>query len=192
MSFNLPPLIRREVTDGLVLRCSHVVLNKDQIVGLLTVENTGKESVALVDRWNSWGAYQWRLTIGEQTAVNPQVCWWANFYSETAIAPGEVRHSWFSVTWVHPGGEIRKGAWHFDVRKPFEMTVDENGKEVVTFKPFEVGQPLILLFQAIKPMVPEPPEGSAVPLWTGIAVATSKEVNSELELEALVKGNPLR
>jgi hypothetical protein len=120
------------------------------------------------------------------------VCWFANYYSETAIAPGEIRHAWFSVTWLHLGREIRKGAWHFDVRKPFEMTVDEHWKEINTAKPFEAGQTLILLFQTIKPVLPERPEGSPVPLWTGIAVATSSEVGSQSDLETLVKGNPLR
>src|SRR6185295_13505564 len=185
------PNLRRQVVDGLVLRCAHVLLSKDEICGVLSIENTGKEAVAWVDRWNSWGAYQWRITIGPQTAVNPQVHWWANYYSETALAPGEVRHAWFTITWLHAGKNIRQGAWHFDVRKPYERTVDENWKEINTFKPFESGQTLILLMQPIKPITPAPEEELPVAMWTGIAVATSTEVEAVEDLESLAQGQPL-
>src|SRR5438552_8400383 len=75
------PKARTHLKSNLFLGCAHAVIGPDLICGVLTAQNTGKEPIALVDRWNSWGAYQWRLTLGTQSAGNPQRNWWANCYT---------------------------------------------------------------------------------------------------------------
>lgn len=184
-----PPNLRRQVVDGVVMKCAHVILNKDQICGVMTLENAGKAPVALVNRGNSWGSFQYRLTVGKQTAANPQISWRGNVYHETALGPGEKRHAWFTVTWQHARPDIRKGAWRFDVRT--HMTVDQNFNEMSTFQPFEAGQPLIFLMQAIPPLTPASAGELPMPLWTGIATAISSEMASLADLESLAIGGPL-
>lgn len=183
---------RAQVRGGLVLRCSHVVEGEESIGGVLTLQNTGKEPVALVDRWNSWGAYQWVISIGGRTASNPQMSWYRNFYSETLLGPGEIRHVWFSVTKDHHSMPLRQDAWRFQVHSPFERVADQTWRIAGRFQSFTAGEALVVTLQGIAPLVPPPQRESPVGLWTGVATGTSTEVNSLAELETTVRGQALR
>lgn len=183
----VPTVVRAQIRSGLVLQCSHLVVGEESICGILTVQNTGKEPLALVDRWNSWGAYQWVLSIGGRTASNPQVSWYGNYYSETLLAPGEARHAWFSVTKDYRSPVFRQDAWRFQVRGPFHLTLEGD-----TFQSFTAGEPLIVTLQGIPPVIPSPQRELPVGLWSGAVTATSTEVGSLAELEELVQGQLLR
>lgn len=55
--------------------------------------NVGRAPVIVFQRWNSWGAYQWRLAIEDAggqrvVAVNPQEGWTRNAPTAVAIEPG--------------------------------------------------------------------------------------------------------
>jgi len=88
-----PSTLLRQTASTLSLTSDHVVVSPDLIRGILTIRNTGTRPIAMIDRWNSWGAYQWRFQVGAESAGNPQHSWWANVYTETVLAPGEVRHA---------------------------------------------------------------------------------------------------
>ncbi|MFO0616054.1 MAG: hypothetical protein U0414_25900 [Polyangiaceae bacterium] len=57
------------------------------------LENTTDKPIPIFQRWNSWGAYQWRLAIQDArgldvVATNPQMEWTRNGPTAIAIAPG--------------------------------------------------------------------------------------------------------
>lgn len=89
---------RRGTHSGLTVGCAHVVVSPDLIRGILTVRNIGPEPLSLVERWNSFGAYQWFFGGRVWSAGNPQHEWTENVYTETVLAPGEVRHARFCIT----------------------------------------------------------------------------------------------
>jgi len=54
--------------------------------------NKSKADIFLAERWNSWGAYQWRFIVIDKTGVsmnlsNPQMEWSKNFFTTFTIPP---------------------------------------------------------------------------------------------------------
>jgi hypothetical protein len=107
------PAPRRLNRSDLVLPCAHVVVAPDLIRGVLTARNIGREPLALVDRWNSWRAFQCTLETSGGSAGNPQRSWDANDYTETRLAPGEVRHVRFCVTASRTTLRVLEDSWWF-------------------------------------------------------------------------------
>lgn len=71
--------------------------NTSSIVLDFVLTNHSKDPVTIAERWNSLGAYQWSflLTNSKGSVIefaNPQMAWFANFLTVTAIKPsGEYR-----------------------------------------------------------------------------------------------------
>lgn len=60
--------------------------------------NQSDKPVIFAERWNSWGAYQWHLTLQRKDAqpvefTNPQQCWTMNFLSVVTLEPGRTHRS---------------------------------------------------------------------------------------------------
>ena len=78
-----------------------------QIRGVLEIHNVGDHPVALADRWNSWGAFQWTIRVdGRWPAANPVSAWNENAPSETLLAPGETRAARFYVVLDAPSHDF--------------------------------------------------------------------------------------
>jgi hypothetical protein len=77
--------------------------------------------VAVADRWNSWGAFQWNFRVDGRLAGNPADTWSENYYTETIIRPREVRAVDFSVETAH---DLASGpTWVFITRPwPWDET----------------------------------------------------------------------
>jgi hypothetical protein len=177
---------RPQVQAGLFLTSSHVVVSPELMLGVLTVRNVGTAPIALVDRWNSWGAYQWWLSIGTESAGNPQCSWYRNFYSESVIAPGELRHAWFQVTRSRKNGPVRESAWWF-MTGGFTGATDWNDESIPRFR---TGDPVTLTLNGA--FAQEGGLTSMIGLWTGCATVRSTELVGLKDLEALVAGKPLQ
>lgn len=88
----------RRAGPELRLSCVHTVVRPDLIRGVIEVTNIADVPLALADRWNSWGAYQWMIKVdGRRLARNPITAWDENAPSETVLAPGETRAARFYV-----------------------------------------------------------------------------------------------
>jgi hypothetical protein len=169
------------------------VVNPELICGVLTARNSGKESFALVDRWNSWGAYQWNLFIGTQSAGNPQHDWYANFYTETILIPGETRHAWFYVTRSRTAPRFREGAWWFLVGDAFGViSVASFGERIDISTRFVRGQSLSLAMGGSLPEAYDTDRAPTTTVWTGVTTVRSEELTSVQDLEARIQGQPLR
>jgi hypothetical protein len=175
-------VVRRQIKSGLIITCGHVVVGPELICGVLTARNTGTEPIAVIDRWNSWGAYQWRLTVGAASAENPQSQWWANAYTEALLVPGETRHAWFTVTRSRTFSRYRKGAWGF---------LTQEGSSAAA-PSFAEGQRVTLRMDSSDAGSTEPDRLVTTLLWTGLAAIQSKEFTSLQDLEGLVQGPALR
>jgi hypothetical protein len=186
------PRARPILRSNLAISCAHVVAEPDLISGVLTARNTGKEPIAVVDRWNSWGAYQWRLTIGTESAGNPQHSWWKNFYSETVLAPGEVRHARFCIIRSVDRGHINENEWKFVVGAGSDSIVTPHNA-IATSPPFTRGQEVTLVMDAGGEMAaPDTDQPLTTALWRGIAMVRSEELKSVQELEDRIQGKLLR
>src|SRR5271170_3510489 len=87
-----PGLKYLSADSHIALTCSHVAVDKDTIRGVITINNIGKEPFDMFQRWNSWGARQWKLAIDTcSVAGNPQIAWTINYAQWTTILPGEIR-----------------------------------------------------------------------------------------------------
>jgi len=159
--------------------------------GVLTARNTGKEPLAIVDRWNSWGAYQWRLTVGTESAGNPQHDWYANFYTETVLAPGEVRHARFNVTRSRSRARIGEEAWWFVVGDAIPILRPPSA--IASSPPFTRGQEVALVMDGgVEMAAPDSNLLSTIALWRGTAEVRSEELTSVQELDGRLEGKPLR
>jgi hypothetical protein len=100
------PDTRRSGPD-LRLSAVHAVIRPDLIRGVIEVYNPGDAPVVLVDRWNSFGAYQWTIRVdGRWLAANPISAWNENGPSETVLAPGETRQARFFVVLDGPAHDF--------------------------------------------------------------------------------------
>jgi hypothetical protein len=142
------PQARPLLKSNLVITCAHVMIESDLISGVLTARNSGKEPLAVVQRWNSWGAYQWRLTFGAQLAGNPQQDWAKNFYSEEVLAPGEIRHCQFHITRSPDRARIGEEEWWFLVDAPASLSA------AAPLPPFVRGQAVTLVMDGTQTGAP--------------------------------------
>jgi len=67
--------------------------NGDAFNVVVVLRNIGTEPIAIYQRWNSWGAYQWRFAIVDAKgngmfAGNPEEGWTRNAPSAVSIKPG--------------------------------------------------------------------------------------------------------
>ncbi len=58
------------------------------------IKNNSSKTIAIAERWNSWGAYQWtvNVTTADHRLIqfkNPQRIWKRNFLSTVDIEPGK-------------------------------------------------------------------------------------------------------
>jgi hypothetical protein len=178
----------------LVISCAHVLVRADLIRGILVVRNPGKTPVAIVDRWNSWGAYQWVLTVGGLTYSNPQMSWYENFYSETLLAPGEVRVARFvvrrgDVPWTpySPDGT----EWNFI--RGFASLIVVNGVIDSTSGDFTPDQEVQVELNGGR-TGPRPSywleKNPNAPIrWSGTLIVRSQRLESVEELESHLKGD---
>lgn len=186
-----PALPRRLTTSGLVITCAHVVVGPELIRGVLTAQNNGTEPLSIVDRWNSWGAYQWTLSIDGQSAGNPQMAWDENGYSETVLRPGETRHARFYITRRRDASPPEVGTWCFLVGEPPIIIKDDSGKVPKLVGPFAAGQEVTLTMDGAASQWTPADGGSTAALWKGTTSVRSRELNRVEDLEALVQGLPL-
>ena len=185
------PRTRPLLQSNLVISCTHVVAEPDLISGVLTAKNVGKEPIAVVDRWNSWGARQWRLTIGSESAENPQHSWYGNFYSETILAPGEVRHARFYITRSVKRAHIGEAAWWFVVGGPIHIDSPQNA--IAASPAFVRGQEVTLVLDGgVRRDAPDTDQPLTTALWKGVATVRSDEQRSVQELEDRIQGKVLR
>jgi hypothetical protein len=183
-----PALPRRLTTSGLVITCIHVVVGPELIRGALTARNNSTEPLSIVDRWNSWGAYQWTLSIDGQSAGNPQTAWDENGYSETVLRPGETRHARFYITRRRDASPPGVEAWYFLVGEPPIIIKDDSGK---IRGPFAAGQEVILTMDGAVSQWTTADGGSTAALWKGTTSIRSSELNRVEDLDAMVQGLPL-
>jgi hypothetical protein len=186
-----PALPRRLTTSGLVITCAHVVVGPELIRGVLTAQNNGTEPLSIVDRWNSWGAYQWTLSIDGQSAGNPQMAWDENGYSETVLRPGETRHARFYITRRRDASPPGVGSWCFLVGEPPIIIKADSGKAPKLAGPFAAGQEVILTMDGAASESSGSNSPSSEVLWRGKASVRSIELNALEDLEPLAKGKPL-
>jgi hypothetical protein len=189
-----PAAPRRLTTSGLDLTCTHVVVGPELIRGVLTVRNTSKEPIALVDRWNSWGAYQWTFSIEGKSAGNPQVSWYGNYYTETVLTPGETRHAPFSL---HRRRDTLQGdelGWRFLLGGPLGIVaIDEQGKPL-TFdatRSFALAQSVVLTLVGSGRVSFTDAHASTAALWAGTASIPSRELDSLDALNSHAQGHSL-
>jgi hypothetical protein len=178
------PPVARAPKDSLVFGCSHVVVGPDLIRGVLVATNRGDKPIALIDRWNSWGAYQWAVGIGKRDAGNPQHDWFANYYTETILLPGETRSARFIITRFHDSAALKDGEWWFVLGEPDGIAAPGS--------PFAAGEALTLFMDGNKG---EPSEGDHSPealLWSSLVSTSSKELTELDALDRLARGKPLR
>jgi len=180
------PKTRPLLKSNLVLGCSHVVVQSDLIAGVLTARNTGSIPLALVQRWNSWGAYQWRWTLGGESAENPQWDWWANYYSEEVLAPGEIRHARFFITRSPGRARIGEKAWWFVVGG-----LDVNYSSPASSSPFVRGQAVTLVMDGSGKAAPVSDPSFTAALWVGTGTVPSGELESLQDLERRIQGELL-
>lgn len=188
-----PP--RRLSTAGLVVTCAHVVIGPDLIRGVLTVRNTSNQPQALIDRWNSWGAYQWTLSVDGTSACNPQVSWYANDYTETVLAPGEARYSAFALYRKQKTSPPDEVGWKFLLGGPLGvLAIDEKGKPVDFdgSPPFAANQKVVLTLAGSGEASFTFVHASSETLWAGTVSVQSQELNSPEDLKILGQGLPLR
>lgn len=183
---------RRLATTGLVLTCAHVVVEPDLVRGVLTVLNTSKESLALIDRWNSSGAFQWTLTLDGVGAGNPQISWWASHYSETVLRPGKIRHAVFLLIRRQNSLSPEEAGWRFLLGGPLGViSVDERGTPVDSSRPFATGQKLTLSLIGAGQDCTTFEGASESPLWSGTATVPSRELNALEDLRDLALSQTL-
>jgi len=180
------PPITRAPKDSLVLSCAHVVVGPDLIRGVLVATNRGDKPIAIIDRWNSWGAYQWTVGIGTRSAGNPQHDWLKNFYTETILAPDEKRQARFSVSRFRDSADLKGDEWWFVLGEP-----DGTGASGSP-APFAFGEAFTLFMDGNKG---DPSEGDPSPealLWSSLATTSSKELTELDALGPFARGKPLR
>ena len=190
-----PTTPRRLTTAGLALNCAHVVIGPDLIRGVLTVRNTSNEPQALVDRWNGWGAYQWTLSVDGISAGNPQVHWYANYYTETVLAPGETRHSAFTLHRRRKTLLPDEAGWEFLLGGPLGvLAIDEKGKPVDFggSRAFAANQNVVLTLAGSGERSFTFDHASTEPLWAGTVSVKSEGLDSREDLKCLAQGQPLR
>jgi hypothetical protein len=158
-----------------------VVLAPDLIRGVLTARNIGREPLSLVDRWNSWGAYQWTIEGSGWLAGNPQSEWLANYYTETRLAPGEVRQARFNVTASKTPPRVSGDAWWF--------AAGENSNPPTLFV---AGRKMILVMAGSRAEVSTSDPEFTGAVWVGLSSVRSKELASVQDLEQHLQGKPLR
>jgi len=187
------PNARTLLKSNLVISCAHVVVEPDLISGVLTARNIGKGPPAVVDRWNSWGAHQWRLAVGDQTAVNPKTNWWANFYTETVLAPGEIRHARFYITRSTSRARVGQEAWWFLVGGPFgEISLATSESAGAPAPSFSGGQPVTFFMDGAQKDAPDTDRDLTAALWCGGVTVRSEELTSVRDLEDRIQGKLLR
>src|SRR5204862_7293464 len=98
-------------------------------------------------------------------------CWWANYYSEAALAPGEVRFARFRI-----------------VRSQNQLQTTEDGWSFLLdgTSTFTAGQVVVLMMSDAVPVAQ-----TGDPIWAGSISVSSKEVDSLQDLEGRVIGKPL-
>src|SRR5579859_95494 len=186
------PNVRTLLKSNLVISCAHVVIEPDLISGVLTAKNIGKEPLAVVDRWNSWGAYQWCLTVGAQTAGNPQHDWAKNAYTEEVLAPGEIRHRRFYITRSPNRTRIGEQAWSFLVEGPNDgISFPTSGNAIAPLPLFARGQTVTLVMDGSQTGAPVSDPSFTATLWLGTATVQSEELKSVQDPEGLIQGLPL-
>ena len=189
----LTPAARRLNSSYLQVQCAHVVVAPDLIRGVLTARNLSKEPLAFVERWNSWGAYQWTLKSTGWSAWNPQTDWDQNFYTETVLAPGEVRHVRFCITASSSTPRVPEDDWWFDAEVPMIWSsLSTPPASQRTAATFASGQSLRVTMDGTKAETVVSDPNFADPLWVGVSTAGSEELSSVSELESRLQGKKLR
>jgi hypothetical protein len=179
--------------SDLVLRCAHVVVAPDLIRGVLTAQNIGKTPLSVVDHGNSFGAYQWSLTSRTWTAETPEYTWRSNCYTETVLAPGEVRHARFTIQGSKRSQPSLQNHWEFwsaDFLGPDPLS--SSGERMEPPPPFAPGQSIRLIMDGSRADTHTSDPKIRNPLWVGLAVVRSQEVASVEELEARLGGTGLQ
>jgi hypothetical protein len=174
---------------GLAFECAHVMVSPDLIRGVLTVRNVGREPVAFVDHGNSWGAYQ--ATFGGRgwSARNPVDTWRANFYTETVLTPGEVRHACFCIMRSVTAELIPRDDWCFVVSESLDLP---SGAASLRAS-FDRGQTVALIMDGagMSGLDAEYVQHKA-PVWVGTASLLSEEMSSVQDLDRYMLGETLR
>ena len=81
----------RIINDGLSAELSNVIVLADDKIELdFVLLNCSDANIALAERWNSWGAYQWEFRVvdakGAEFALrNPQMNWFRNGFTTFSI-----------------------------------------------------------------------------------------------------------
>ena len=80
---------------GLSARLTNAIVRTDNSIELdFVMLNSSSAPIRLAERWNSWGAFQWRFRVidAKGTAYelkNPQSIWHANYLTTFTIRPSE-------------------------------------------------------------------------------------------------------
>lgn len=79
--------------------------------------NTTEQAIPVFQRWNSWGAYQWKIAIEDATgqrvvAVNPQQAWTRNAPTAVFIEP-HAELVLTSLVQAEPPNDVRPGVDRF-------------------------------------------------------------------------------
>jgi hypothetical protein len=182
-------LALRLARTGLVFGCAHVVQGPDLIRGVVTVRNVGSEPIALVERKNSWGAWQWTLGGPGWSAGNPQHEWKENWYSEAVLAPGEVGHARFCITRSRSIQPTPADNWWFVVGEPMPPA----SRSPSPGASFARGQTVALVMDASQLRgLDEQEIKHKAPVWVGSASVLSEEVSSVQDLDRFIGGESLR
>ena len=70
------------------------VLSNGEFRGDFVLQNVGTNPIYLYERWNRWGARQWRIRVSDESGsvrihVNPHDTWFRNYPSTFMLGPGK-------------------------------------------------------------------------------------------------------
>lgn len=158
------------------------------------MRNVGTMPAAVTDRWNSWGAHQWTLTVAGRSYSNPQLGWWANFYSETVLAPGEVQAARFAIRRVDaPRSPYSPDGSEWNFMPALEVALSANLSGPSSSRGFTTDQDVQLELDGSR-AGPRPASWleknpAAPPRWSGDLSVRSRRLDTLQDLESLLKGD---
>jgi hypothetical protein len=88
-----PPLLKDAVLEASIENAKFEGKDSSISLDFVLKNNTGK-TIVIAERWNSWGAFQWSLSVttSDRRLIefkNPQTAWTRNFLSAARIEPGK-------------------------------------------------------------------------------------------------------
>ncbi len=126
--------LRVELRNGVVCKDNSIEVD-------FALINVSTVPVELVDRWNSWGAYQWTFLVKDAAGTeyplrNPQTNWYANYFTTFSISPGAEYVKRCRLSLSSPKLPDGSRVWVFtqlsDLGQAMGGKLDEKGRLVIS------------------------------------------------------------